>query len=71
MKKLKLEDLQVTSFETSATNGRGRGTVEGRAAPRTRNCPPLTYGGCADTEYFDCTLGCTVETNCFNGCSEI
>ena len=68
MKKLKLEDLQVTSFETSAAGARDRGTIDGHAAPGSRNCPPNTYGGCPDTEYFDCTLGCSRATDCPNTC---
>jgi len=68
MKKLKLEDLVVTSFETAA-GARDRGTVDGYAAG-TRNCPPATYGGCADTEYFDCTLGCSRMTDCPYSCVE-
>lgn len=72
MKKLKLESLEVTSFETTSDAARGRGTVVGHA-PRTRACPPETYNVdlCGDTQYFDCTLGCSINTNCPNGCIEM
>ena len=69
MKKLKLESLEVTSFETSPTVARERGTVQGHARP-TQACPPQTYNVdlCGDTQYFDCTLGCSINTACPDGC---
>jgi hypothetical protein len=69
MKKLKLESLEVTSFATTPNATRGRGTVQGAANP-THNCPPQTYNPdiCGDTMYFDCTLGCSQNTACPNGC---
>jgi len=68
MKKLKLENLEVTSFATTPDAARGRGTVLG--AGRTNGCPPQTYNVdlCGDTLYFDCTLGCSQNTACPNGC---
>jgi hypothetical protein len=70
MKKLKLEHLEVTSFATTSDAPRDRGTVLGAAAP-TRACPPQTYSPdhCGDTFYFDCTLGCSIQTDCPNGCA--
>jgi hypothetical protein len=69
MKKLKLESLEVTSFATTAHASRASGTVQGAANP-THNCPPQTYNPdiCGDTMYFDCTLGCSQNTACPNGC---
>ena len=69
MKKLKLENLEVTSFATTSAAARERGTVLG--AGRTNNgCPIQTYSPdiCGDTYYFDCTLGCSQNTACPNGC---
>lgn len=73
MKKLKLEALEVTSFETSAVRVDGRGTVNAHAKPATRNCPPATYNvdACGYTNYFDCTYGCSLNTNCVDGCIEM
>lgn len=66
MKKLKLEDLAVTSFETTSAVAGERGTVQGHAPPASRQCPIQTYNVdlCGDTQYFDCTLGCSHLTNC-------
>ena len=63
MRKLKLESLRVESFETAPNAPHGRGTVNANARPG----PLDTYNvdRCGDTQYFDCTLGCTVETNCY------
>jgi hypothetical protein len=73
MKKLKLEDLVVTSFETAAA-GRARGTVLGAQSGRPGGCevPLGTYDivECGDTAYFDCTYGCSQNTGCPNGCIE-
>jgi hypothetical protein len=62
MRKLKLESLQVESFETAPIAPRVRGTVQANARPG----PIETYNvdRCGDTMYFDCTLGCSVESNC-------
>ncbi len=77
MRKLKLETLQVESFETTGTAGTLRGTVAGNAAPDAELA--------ADTEVSYCTEciqsidlpceptddfgpGCTYS-NCFGDCS--
>jgi hypothetical protein len=68
MRKLKLESLIVESFETAAAAADGRGTVDAHAKPGPGGPGPIeTYNvdRCGDTRYFDCTLGCTVETNCY------
>ncbi len=60
MRKLKLESLQVESFETAPAS-RERGTMYAHQRPPR----PETYGACPDTEYFDCTWSYSViETNC-------
>jgi hypothetical protein len=83
MHKLKLESLQVESFETTTPAQRVRGTVRGHAdLPGTTIqpgtgvsdcaiCQPMTWNGtgcypsiniCRETEYMDCTFGCTRNT---------
>lgn len=79
MRKLKLESLQVESFETTSSPYRNRGTVQGHAdVPGTTTqrgtgvsdcivCVPMSNGCesiqiCKDTEYLDCTFGCTRNT---------
>ncbi|HEX5871585.1 MAG TPA: hypothetical protein VFY65_14260 [Longimicrobium sp.] len=86
MRKLKLESLQVDSFETTGTGGTSRGTVQGHADIDTGTgggsavsvcvicqpqsiyyiCQPPTYDvrTCGDTQYFDCTFGCTQHNTC-------
>jgi hypothetical protein len=66
MRKLKLESLSVESFQTSPVETQPRGTVAAHGKP----VGPQTYNVdlCGDTMYFDCTLGCSVNTNCANGC---
>jgi hypothetical protein len=87
MRKLKLESLQVESFETTAPDRASRGTVDGHVAPApdTKHCDdsgpsycnvcyesqdtlcePATYDVvvCTDTNYFDCTFGCTQQNTC-------
>ena len=88
MRKLKLESLQVESFETTSTGRTSRGTIEGHdaVAPDTKRCggdtgpsychvcyetqetfcEPETYDVvvCTDTNYFDCTFGCTQYDTC-------
>ena len=70
MKKLTLESLEVTSFETGARDREERGTVFAHAT--NRNCTGIgcdTYI-CPTTPAMDCTYGCTRyncvtnETNC-------
>ncbi len=69
MKKLKIEDLEITSFDTTSDTARQRGTVLGAGRTDKPGCID-TYGGCADTEYFDCTLGCSRVTDCAYSCVE-
>jgi hypothetical protein len=71
MKKLKLEDLAVTSFDTIRGRTRERGTV--RAHGPGTEVPFGTYDivDCGDTRYFDCTYGCSQNTGCPNGCIEL
>lgn len=61
MRKLKLESLQVESFETGPA-ARERGTMYAHQPP------PKTYGDCGDTEYLDCTYGCSEISTC---CTEL
>ena len=67
MKKLKLETLEVTSFHTSADPRGARGTVVANADIKPGGPVTLqTYNIdiCGDTQYFDCTLGCSYLTYC-------
>jgi hypothetical protein len=64
MRKLKLESLQVESFETAPNAPRVRGTVDAHARPRPTTLQTYNVDVCGDTLYFDCTLGCSVESNC-------
>jgi hypothetical protein len=72
VKKLKLESLEVTSFETSPSAAAERGTVEGHDSilPTPTTEGPQTYDvqACGDTRYFDCTYGCSINTDCNNTC---
>jgi hypothetical protein len=66
MRKLKIESLQVESFDTTPVTRQERGTVDAHGKPG----PLETYNvdRCGDTNYFDCTLGCSMNTACPNGC---
>ena len=74
MKKLRLDRLKVESFATEAVAPH-RGTIQGHdgtldcggggGSPPTRGRCTQDVQECADTQYFDCSLGCTVETNCY------
>lgn len=79
MRKLKLESLQVESFETTSAAARPRGTVEGHEDIDTGRsycaicqlsvdfpCEPNTYdvNACGETQYFDCSLGCPSIAPC-------
>ena len=67
MKKLKLESLEVTSFETGAAGPLHRGTVLGRAKPQTRlDCNTMFY--CPTDPNFDCTFGCSRDSGCPDTC---
>ena len=74
MKKLKLESLEVTSFETGAAAPLHRGTVLGRdakPAPLTFNNCPQTAWHCPTDPNFDCTYGCSNFTNCPDNCGQL
>ena len=59
---LKLYDLEVTFFET-APIASARGTVDGHAKPTELSCR------CEPTDPArDCTLGCSINTDCPNTC---
>lgn len=72
MRKLKLESLKVESFDTTPVAPQARGTVDAHAKPSTQ-VPLLTYSPaeCGDTNYMDCTYGCSINTACPNGCIEV
>jgi len=62
--KLKLEDLEVTSFDT-APLAEARGTVNGHAKP-TQNYYTCA---CQNTDPMrDCTLGCSMNSGCPDNC---
>jgi hypothetical protein len=64
MKKLKIEDLKVTSFDTAPNEPHARGTVDGHAKPTlfiTCRCEPTDPA-------MDCTYGCSHDTGCPNNC---
>jgi hypothetical protein len=64
MRKLKLESLQVESFET-ATVPRSRGTINAHAGPRlTPVIETYDVDLCGETRYFDCSLGCPSIAPC-------
>jgi hypothetical protein len=79
MRKLKLESLEVESFETTSSPAPGsRHRAGARGCPRHHHhpgtgasdcyiCVPFSNGCesiqiCRDTEYLDCTYGCTRNT---------
>jgi hypothetical protein len=68
MRKLKLESLQVESFETTTLAPRMRGTVEARCDPQptpsTISIETYHIDRCGDTQYFDCSLGCPSIAPC-------
>ena len=71
MKKLRLESLEVTSFETGAAGLISRGTVLGRDAkpvPNTMVQCPQTMWTCPTDPNFDCTYGCSMDTACSDTC---
>jgi hypothetical protein len=68
MKKLKLEDLRITSFETLPHGRQGRGTVNGN---QILPAPPSLIGPCYPTDpNYDCTYGCSQNTVCKDNCVE-
>ncbi|HEV3052673.1 MAG TPA: hypothetical protein VGX50_20335 [Longimicrobium sp.] len=63
-KKLKLEELEVTSFDTASV-APVRGTVDGHAKP-TQNYYTCA---CQNTDPMrDCTLGCSMGSACPDNC---
>ena len=77
MRKLKLEALQVESFDTAAAAPSARGTVRAHAplseggesiciclASDDWACQTWDYEVCGDTNYLDCTLVCTDFASC-------
>lgn len=68
MHKLRLESLAVESFQTSAIAAQARGTVAAHAKPQPPTIQTYNVDLCGDTMYFDCTLGCSINTNCVGGC---
>jgi hypothetical protein len=68
MHKLKLESLAVESFQTSPVATQARGTVEAHAKPKPTTLETYNVDLCGDTMYFDCTLGCSINTNCAGAC---
>ena len=57
MKKLKLEELEVTTFSTAPGVAGERGTVRGNATPSVDPC--VSAYPCHTTPDMDCTYGCT------------
>lgn len=68
MRKLKLESLSVESFETAPIPAQARGTVAAHAKPQPPTIQTYNVDLCGDTMYFDCTLGCSINTYCAGGC---
>ena len=77
MRKLKLGSLQVESFETVPAPSISRGTVQGHDAVSEEGesvclclatgdwaCETQDYQACPDTQYLDCTMGCTDFDSC-------
>ncbi len=64
MKKLRLESLEVTSFEPLPAQPHGRGTVQGQADPTTDfNCPTYPQG-------FSIYIECNYITSPLYNCTE-
>jgi hypothetical protein len=80
MRKLKLESLQVESFETVPAPSISRGTVQGHDVSEEGEsvcicqvsddwfCQTWDYEVCGDTNYLDCTLACTDFDSCMGTC---
>lgn len=71
MHKLKLESLQVQSFETTAAPHQARGTVQAHAKTEHWECVQsadsqcactMDLQACGDTNYLDCTYSACGET---------
>jgi hypothetical protein len=66
MKKLKLESIVVTSFETSHEQPGKAGTVRGNQQVAVA---PASYPfACPTDPQMDCTYGCSHFTACPDGC---
>lgn len=66
MTKLKLEALEVTSFETTTIQAEERGTVRANSIPFPVTRKPAE---CPNTAYLDCTLACSIDDDtCFAPC---
>jgi hypothetical protein len=61
MRKLKLDSLNVDSFQTTAAAPRSAGTVQAHAAP-THTC--ATYELTCGPSGLDCTYTCTKMDHC-------
>ncbi len=73
MRKLKLESLNVESFDTTAAPSFSRGTVQGNdvsahAPSLCQLCQTDSPEACGDTNYLDCTLACSDFASCQGGC---
>lgn len=70
MRKLKLESLTVESFETASAASCSGGTLYAHQQQRPTTLQTYDVQECGDTRYFDCTFGCSMNTNCAGGCVE-
>jgi hypothetical protein len=65
MRKLKLDSLNVASFETSSDAPRPAGTVRAHAAAAPTYNPCYTWElNCGPTDGLDCTYTCTKMNSC-------
>lgn len=65
MKKLKLEDLEISSFETLPSAPKERGTLKGHQI----QLPPSRFRPCYPTDpNFDCTFTCSHGSDCPDYC---
>lgn len=65
MRKLKLESLNVVTFETSADASRPGGTVRAHAPEAPTQNPCYTFEPtCGPTDALDCTYTCTKILSC-------
>ena len=62
MRKLKLESVQVESFETTAGAPQLRGTMYAHQSPICIETYDVVE--CGETQYFDCSLGCPSIAPC-------
>jgi len=80
MRKLKLESLNVESFDTAAAPSFLRGTVQGNDQTGTDlscklclasegfGCETEDPQACGPTNYLDCTLACSDFPSCLSEC---